>query len=340
MLLIAPLVIELERTYKGAEIDIVSEGTLAKDIFATFFSVKNIYCLPKRGFKHPASFLSLIFKIRKTHYDLIIDPSFGSGFSRTLTRIFKGHYKLGFSDSVASPELTHAVPQSVAPKHMAKRPVSLVRGHSPLTHNESPGFPVMDIRLTNDERSAGKNVIQQLLGGHTSSSAPCVVGIFADATGSKRYPTAWWEEFIASLRETSPNIAIIEIVPMHGKSMLGSMWPGYYSSDIRRIAAVMSGLDMVISADCGIMHLAVASQVPTAGLFCVTDANVYGPYGDANSWLVTKELSPGEAAKRIVDTAPALLKASMKGTNVIHRVPASVRASNEAVLSDDSRLHP
>ncbi|RDS86715.1 glycosyltransferase family 9 protein [Dyella psychrodurans] len=340
MLLITPLVAELERTYKGAEIDIVSEGALAADIFATFFSVKNIYCLPRRGFKHPPSFLSLIFKIRKTHYDLIIDPSFGSGFSRTLTRIFKGRYKLGFSDSATSPELTHAVPQSMAPKHMAKRPVGLVRWHSPVTHNESPGFPAMDIRLTADERSNGKIVIQQLLGASAASPVPCVIGIFADATGSKRYPTTWWNEFIASLQELSPHVAIIEIVPMHGKSMLGSAWPSYYSSSIRRMAAVMSGLDMVISADCGVMHLAAASRVPTLGMFCVTDANVYGPYGDLNSSLVTKELTPDEAARRVLDSAPASLKESMRGTRITHRVATNAQASNESILSDSFDQHP
>jgi len=301
MLLITPMVAELERLYKGAEIDIVGEGELACDIFATFFSVKNVYCLPRRGFKHPASFLSLILKVRKTRYDLIIDPCVGSGFSRTLTRIFKGRYKLGFGDVKVTHGLTHHVPRGMAPKHMAKRSVYLARWHASLNATESPGFPTLDIRLTEDERAHGRSVVQQLLDARALGHASRTIGIFADATGRKRYPVEWWMEFIASLQNLMPQTAIVEIVPMHGTSMLDSAWPTYYSSSIRRMAAVMSSLDIVISADCGVMHLAVAAHVPTIGMFSVTDANTYGPYGVSNSWLVTNELSASDAAQRVAD---------------------------------------
>jgi ADP-heptose:LPS heptosyltransferase len=98
MLLMTPLITELERRYRGAEIDIVAEGGAARDVFASFFSVRNIYCLPTRGFKHPLAFLRLLAQIRRNHYDLVIDPCLGSGFSRILTRLFRGKRKLGYGD--------------------------------------------------------------------------------------------------------------------------------------------------------------------------------------------------------------------------------------------------
>jgi heptosyltransferase-3 len=113
MILVTPLIAELEQLYKGAETDIVAEGDIASDVFQSFSSVKNIYCLPRRGFKHPFVFLSKILKIRKTWYDLIIDPCLGSGFSRALTRVFKGTRKLGFDDQISCQvpcdSLTHRV---------------------------------------------------------------------------------------------------------------------------------------------------------------------------------------------------------------------------------------
>lgn len=310
MLLITPLVAELERIYKGAEIDIVAEGDIAADIFSTFFSVKNVYCLPRRGFKHPASFLSLIHRIRRIRYDLIIDPCMGSNFSRTLTRIFKGRYKLGFSEPVASRGLTHPVPKNTAPKHMAKRSVYLARWHGSHRVAQPVGFPTLDIRLTEEERSHGHLAIQQLLDMTSLPPLSRRIGIFADATGGKRYPPEWWSEFITSLQQRVPHVAIIEIVPMHGTSMLGSAWTAYYSSSVRRMAAVMASLDAVISADCGVMHLAVASHVPTIGMFCVTDATVYGPYGPSNSWLVTSGLSAHDAADRVAEALSQALTAS------------------------------
>jgi len=302
MLLMTPLIAELERLYKGAEIDIVAEGPLAVDVFATYFSVKNVYCLPRRGFKHPVSFLSLISRIRKTNYDLIIDPCVGSGFSRTLTRIFRGKYKLGFGEPGNAPSLTAVVPEAMAPHHMAKRPVALARWCSPAMQSESLGFPAMDIRLTEGERACGKAVVRELLAELPPRRSIATIGIFADATGRKRYPAEWWNDFIAMLAELSPHCDIVEIVPAHGRSMLGSRWPSYYSSSIRRMGAVMAAMDLMISADCGVMHLAAASRVPTVGMFSVTDANVYGPYGSRSSALITSDISPTDAARRVVHT--------------------------------------
>ncbi|GLQ94995.1 glycosyltransferase family 9 protein [Dyella acidisoli] len=311
MLLMTPLIAELERLYKGAEIDIVAEGPLAADVFATFFSVKNVYCLPRRGFKHPVSFLALIARIRKTHYDLIVDPCVGSGFSRTLARIFRGRYKLGFDDAEKQPRgLTHVVPSSMAPRHMARRPVALVRWHALQAQNESLAFPAMDIRLTEGERASGKAFIHDLLAESPPHDAGRTIGIFADATGNKRYSTEWWNEFLAMLQALSPQSRFVEIVPAHGRSMLDSRWPSYYSSHIRRMGAVMSAVDLMISADCGVMHLAVASQVPTVGMFCVTDENVYGPYGTRSTSLSTRDISAQDAAANVVKAFPDLFGAS------------------------------
>ena len=306
-ILLTPLIAELERIYKGAEIDIVTEGDLALEVFATYLSVKNIYCLPKRGFKRPISFLSMLFNIRKAHYDLIIDPCVGSNFSRTLTKFFKGKYKLGFSDLEMRSGLTHWLPYSMAPNHMAMRPISLVRRYTSIDTYNSTDFPPQDVRLTDIERAQGQSLIRELIADSHQPCADVVIGIFANATGTKRYPREWWSDFIAAIENAFPHCGIVEIIPMHGRSMLGSEWPGYYSTSIRRMAAVMAGVDLMISADCGVMHLAVASKVPTVGMFSVTDSSVYAPYGPGNRALLTQGLSATEAAQGVVEAYSELL---------------------------------
>jgi heptosyltransferase-3 len=306
-ILLTPLITELEQIYKGAEIDIVTEGDIALEVFANYLSIKNIYCLPKRGFKHPISFLSMLFNIRKAHYDLIIDPCVGSNFSRTLTKFFKGKYKLGFNNQKKCSGLTHWLPDSMAPSHMAVRPISLVRWYTSIESYKSTDFPTQDVRLTDIERTQGQSIIRELLSDSHRHRADVVIGIFANATGTKRYPSEWWGDFIATLKDAFPNFGIVEIIPMHGRSMLESEWPGYYSTSIRRMAAVMAGVDLMISADCGVMHLAVASKVPTVGMFSVTDATVYAPYGPGNRPLLTQGLLATEAAQGVVDAYSELL---------------------------------
>ena len=301
MILITPLIAELERLYKGAEIDIVAEGDAASEIFQSYTSIRHIYCLPRRGFKHPFVFISKMLKIRRTQYDLIIDPCLGSGFSRILTRLFKGRHKLGFDDGDRRRGMTHLVPGSRAPHHMAKRAVMLARWHASPALNHLEGFPVLDLRLTDIEKRQGAQLIRDLVTSSGQSSMVGVIGLFAEATGKKRYCQEWWNAFVEAVRLASPECAIVEIIPMHGKSMLDSTWPGYYSTSIRRMASAMAGVDMMISADCGVMHLAVASGTPTVGMFSVTDAKIYGPYGSHNAHLVTQGMTPQEAATNAVE---------------------------------------
>ncbi|WP_147281742.1 glycosyltransferase family 9 protein [Dyella solisilvae] len=299
-LLLTPLIAELERSYKGAEIDVISEGDIAREVFSTHFSIKNVFCLPRRGFKHPVTFLRLLLKIRRTRYDLIIDPCIGSGFSRAVTRFLHGTYKLGFGNRAERSGLTHAIPSQVAMQHMAKRPVDLLRSALGQTAPGQDSYPPLDIRLTSIELAHGRQTVAGLLSSPRQHTSEPVVGIFANATGAKRYPMDWWREFIDTFKTLCPAANIIELIPMHANSMLGAEWPAYYSSAIRRMAAVMAGFDLLITADCGVMHLAVASRVPTVGLFCVTDPGVYEPYGPGNRAWKTQGLSAREAACRVV----------------------------------------
>ena len=46
------------------------------------------------------------------------------------------------------------------------------------------------------------------------------------------------------------------------------------------MCGLMANLTAVIASDSGIMHLAAASQIPTIGLFSVTDVATYQPYGN------------------------------------------------------------
>ena len=323
-LLLTPLITELEQVFKGAEIDILTEGRIAAEVFSTAFSVKNIYCLPRRGFKHPWAFLSLLLRIRKTRYDLIIDPCLGSNFSRAMTRFLHGRYKLGFDDRAEGTGLTHPVPRSVATRHMAKRAINLVRWISKRPDGDSTEFPSMDIRLTAQEHEQGKRLLGGILADTDQPVTRPLVGIFANATGAKRYPQEWWRELIATLLQKVPHASIVEFVPMHGKSMLDSAWPAYYSSDIRRMGAVMAAVDLIVSADCGVMHLAVASGVPTVGLFCVTDPTVYQPYGHESGALHTGQLSAAESADRIVDACAGILARASVNSSTAKADPGSI----------------
>ena len=315
-ILLTPLVAELERLFAGAEIDILSEGTSAQAVFIKTLSVKNIFCLPTQGFKHPLKVLGLLGRIRKVEYDLIIDPSVGSGFGRVLIRLLRGRYKLGFyslnKPLMSSAGLTHRVSDQKAGQHFAKRPINLLI-NSVSNHAINPDqrateqiFPVLDLRLDDDERRNGKRALTRLMSEISSEVKGPVIGLFANATGIKRYPTSWWNALTNALSGMLAPCSFVEFIPAHGQSMLDSQWPSHYSPDIRYTAAVMRATDLIISGDCGVMHLAVATGVPTVGLFAKNNLDRYAPYGEHKFAVSTRGKDVDEVAREVATAVLSL----------------------------------
>ncbi|MBS0383704.1 MAG: hypothetical protein JSR56_14875 [Proteobacteria bacterium] len=158
-------------------------------------------------------------------------------------------------------------------------------------------FPELDIRLSADERKQPREVLDGLLRAHGKSHAQLVVGVFAEATGGKRYPRDWWQRFIAEVRAHHPDCAFFEILPPDGQPRLALDLPTFCSRNPRDVAAMISNMTCFVSADCGVMHLASASGTPTLGLFSVTEVPKYEPYGRGSRALVTNGKTPEEIAR-------------------------------------------
>jgi hypothetical protein len=136
--------------------------------------------------------------------------------------------------------------------------------------------------------------------GQSTSQAPCI-GLFCDAAGAKALPKSWWSELWRHLALLWPTAIFVEIVPISGAPMLGGTLPAYYSTSIRRLSSVLSVMNLAISADGGVMHLAVASGTCTVGLFKVTDAEVYAPYGHGSFGVVVTRQSAEAIAHYIAN---------------------------------------
>ena len=92
-----------------------------------------------------------------------------------------------------------------------------------------------------------------------------VIGLFANATGNKRLEQAWWRELLERLPAGTSSTALVEIVPAFGRSLLDDRYPAFFCTDLRKLAATLSALDVLVTGDCGVMHLACAAGVPGLG---------------------------------------------------------------------------
>ncbi|MGA0587859.1 glycosyltransferase family 9 protein [Dyella sp. KRB-257] len=311
-LLITPLLCELERHFPGAEVDVVTGCEAAGEVFAGFRQVRRIHQLTRRPGHHPLRLLRLLRHLRRNRYDLAIDCARGSRSGRWLARWSGARQWLAPPSDArelddADPAWREAWAKTCG--HFALDAVHALHIALATPDAATMAPPRLRIRLGADECRHGRETLADLLGTPADATrrGP-VVAVFPNATGSKRLPGRWWQEFIDMLAAHDPALRVIEMVAADGKSQLDGRFPAFYSSDIRRMAALIAACDAYISADCGVMHLACAAGTPTLGLFTRPNLARYRPYGPHDAAVAVDDnavpTAAAAAAIAFLDTLP------------------------------------
>jgi ADP-heptose:LPS heptosyltransferase len=300
-LTLTPLLAELADVYPGAEVDIVSGCPVADALFDTFPNVHAVHRMPRHIAGHLLATARILHAMRRKHYDLVIDPDPQSQSGRLLALSARATHSLGYVGPKKSGMPTHGVAIPADLRHKAMTPVYLLRSAT----GEDPAarpYPQPGMVLNDAEMECGRRTLARLAAKNPPSEAGGPrIGVFANATRNKLLAGDWWQAFIEALKATLPSCQIVEILPASGKSMLADRFPCYYSSDVRKMAAVIANLDAFVSADCGVMHLSWATGTPTVGLFNVTDPAEWGPFGKQCGALRLDDSTPAEAADHAVE---------------------------------------
>lgn len=292
LLLLTPLMQELSRTFPGCRIDLFVEGKLAGILFQHYEVVNRIIWLPNKPFKHLFGYLGKWFSVPGHRYDLAINATEFSSSGRISTLASRARYKLLGVDRDA---VTALHPGDAM--HAGKYPVYALRYYLSGAGISEPSatVPPLDLKLSEEEKNAGRDALQSLV---ADPSRPTIC-IFTYATGEKCYSPDWWEPLYAALKATYPAYNILEVLPKENVSQIGFRAPTFYSLDVRAIGAVIAATRVFIGADSGMMHLASAVHTPTVGLFSVTDARVFGPYGNGSVAVTTDGDGVGAVVKAL-----------------------------------------
>lgn len=292
-LTLTPLVQELARVYPGAEVDIVSRSKVARELFGGFANVRDLWVLPQHMPGHAVATFTTFHRMRRTLYDLAIDPDPRSQSGRLMLAIAHERWALGYVGDGKRGAVTHGVAVPAEVRHKAMLPVYLLRQALGENPTGAP-FPQPRLPLAASELEAGWHDASRVLAAHPGAGPR--IAVFANATGDKLLPLAWWQAFLATFKAAVPNARIVELVPASGRSMLADAYPAYFTSDVRRLAAFIANMDACIATDSGVMHLAWASGTPTLGVFSVTDPAQWGPFGGGHAALHVAGRTPQEAA--------------------------------------------
>ncbi|MDP9957582.1 ADP-heptose:LPS heptosyltransferase [Epilithonimonas hungarica] len=269
LLLLTPLVQEIENTFQDAKIDLFVKGGVTPIIFKNYKSVDNIYQLPKKPFSNLLKYLKGWFALKWNKYDLAINATQGSSSGRLSISFAKADHKF-FGEDVEELKTQYA-----DYNHIAKNTIYNLRYYLAqigIDENKSE-VPFLDLKLDNSEIEDGKKKLNEILKNDKKT-----ICLFTNATGDKCYSEAWWNAFYDKLQATFPDYNIIELLPVENISKLNFKIPNFYSKDVREMGGFIANCAVFIAADNGVMHLASASGAPTIGLFSVTDENMYKPY--------------------------------------------------------------
>jgi ADP-heptose:LPS heptosyltransferase len=284
-LLTTPLIAELERRYPGAEVDVLGAGAAASSVFGGYAGIMgDVHVLDRRAIRHPLATWRTLRALRSKRYDLVIDAASGSSSGRLVTAMVRARYRVRVCPIAGG-----------APMHLAVRPVHALRLALGVTMDDA--VPPLDLRLSDLERANGRATLDRVLKAGAPGDAP-VLAIFPNATGAKRYGQGWWEAFLAELERAAGPFRIIELVAADGASRVDNRYPTYFTSDPRKLAALIDAAGLYVSADCGVMHLAAATTAQAIGLFATTDPSRYAPYGPRNTALWTADDGPAAVARR------------------------------------------
>lgn len=294
-LTLTPLLQTVGRVWPGAEVDLVSRCPVSEQIYGAYFGIGRIIRIPEHPVAHPFRTVRALRQMRRTKYDLAIDPDPQSQSGRLLTLLAHKSLSLGFRGPRKSGTMTHPVDTAGMPNHQAMQPVFLVRSAIGERDSRRP-YPRLDIRLTAAERQEGNLAVARMLAEHPQVVHGCI-GIFTDATGDKRFDTAWWYQFVETFERGTAGYALIEVLSANSvRSQLNPHYPCFYSGHVRKLAAVLANLSFFVSADCGVMHLATAAEVPTVGIFKTTDPSRWGPFGGSNVSIDARVMAPEQVA--------------------------------------------
>lgn len=273
LLLLSPLIQELESTFPNSEIDLLVNHHCAIGLFQNYDNVDHVIVFLKKPFKNPIKYISSFVLFRSKKYDLAINAVMESCSGRLFTSISKARFKFVDDGETVKKE-----------RHIAKQVIYSLREFLPsigVKSNDAPP-PNLDLRLANDELIHGGGLVYDIV-----QNAQPTICLYTD---TKFHTETWLLDLYEQLRKAFPDVNIIEILPKENSSKIGFRAPALYSIDMRELAAMIANTDVFIGADSGVMQLASSSLTPTVGLFSVADIEKYGPYNEGSVAVNTNEV--------------------------------------------------
>ena len=288
LLLLSPLVQELESTFPNSKIDLLVKKSCTNQLYQNYDNVSEVIQLPRQPFKGIINYIKTYLQLRNKKYDLAINAIMESSSGRLFTSISNARIKfLGDIDSTKN-EI-----------HNTKRAIYSLREFlSNIGVKANDAVPAnLDLRLANDELINGGGLVYDLV-----QNSQLTICLYTRTADIKYFTETWWFNLYEHLQKAFPEVNIIEVLTKENASKIGFRAPALYSKNIRELAAMIASTDVFIGADSGVLQLASSSLTPTIGLFSVTDMEKYETYNEDSVAVNTNEVEIDELIVLVKNT--------------------------------------
>ncbi len=293
VLLTTPLIRALARHFPSAELEVLVSAPkmpLIGDL------ARAIPFRKKDFFLHPLRFLKQLRALRKRRYDLAIDASHWDVFSLTsalLLGLTRARWRVAHGRGEAGLFATQLAAPPSKREHDARTKLRLLE---PLGISEEDTRTDTSLRSTPRPPSVLSWLETQRL------PAERLVGLLPGARKlDRRAPVGVFAAIGLGLRARGMRPVVVygpgeeSLAATLGWAMGAPLAP---PTNLEELAALLSGLDAVVTNDTGPMHLAVALGVPTVSLFLHDDLSRWGYQTAPHAALPLIQLGEEETVQR------------------------------------------
>lgn len=246
------------------------------------------------------SFLCMIHRLRKEHYDVAIDCGRGSMTSALLTSLMGSRYRLG-EDRGRTRRLLNVRLSTDRQYHVYD---SLAAFASALQgEGESPAIPYYQV--SERERLDAKAWLYDKGLGRNGEPGP-IVALFVGGHLDKRLPGHFWRSLLSRLDAEGVCVLLfsgpeeIELIDQLHELKLQNVLT-VPVQELRKTAALCAQARLMVSPDTGILHLAAALGIPVVSILQVEKSQAYAPKGERDRILMRPSV---EEVVHILTTHP------------------------------------
>jgi ADP-heptose:LPS heptosyltransferase len=296
MLCVVPLLRALRRKYPDAHLalmaspvnaDIMRDNRYLDEVI--LYDKKTI--LDRRRF-HLLVLLRFVRELRNKRFSIAIVPStVSTSFTSDLLAYLSGarcRIGAGSLSGVGNPSaFLFTIPETLdwasePDRHQTLRNIDNARSLELVLDDQT-----LEMTLSEREEEEGRKYVKEVRQSHRRA-----IGFHP---GAGKVPNRWPADFFAALiNELVPEFdaaAVVTCGPMDMDQVRavekGLNFPYHLivNQEIRRVASILKSLDLVITNDTGIMHVAAAVGAPVLSLFGPTSPEQWAPQGDRNRYI-------------------------------------------------------